>query len=78
MGQEREYWYEFEQVEILPRPFWVKARTAKEARAKRLSGGVPDFAGSPSDLKIIGRGRRVRDPNTIECIEARIEEVGEV
>ena len=73
-----ERWYEFEQVEVLPRLFWVKARTAAEAREKRFRSGVPDFAGNPSDLKIIGRGKLVRDADVIECIEARLAEVGEV
>lgn len=72
-----ERWYEFEQVEILPRPYWVKAYTAAEARRKRNQGGVPDFADNPSDLKIIGRGKLVRSADTIACIEDRIEEVGE-
>jgi hypothetical protein len=72
-GTER--WYQFEQVEILPRPYWVKAKTAAEARAKRNNEGVPDFAGFPSDLKIIGRGKLVTDPGTIECIEDRRQEL---
>lgn len=72
-----EHWYQFEQVEILPRPYWVKARTATEARKKRHRSGVPDLTGYPSDLKIIGRGKLVRDEDTIACIEMRIEEVGE-
>jgi hypothetical protein len=72
-----ERWYEFEQVETLPRPYWVKARTAAEARAKRNRSGVPDFAGNPSDLKIIGRGKLVRSTDIVACIEDRIKEVGE-
>lgn len=78
MSDETKRWYEFEQVEALPRPFWVRASSAAEARRIRHQGGVPGFAGNPSELKIVGRGRWVRDEDTIECIEARLAEVGEV
>ncbi len=69
-----ENWYAFEQVEVLPRAFWCKGKSA--ADAKRRAGrsgreGVPDYAGTPSDIRIIGRGRLVRDPDEIAAIEAR-------
>jgi len=74
-----ERWYEFEQVETLPRLFWCKGTSA--ADAKRRAGysgreGVPDYAGTPSNIRIIGRGRLVRDPDDIAAIEAREEELG--
>lgn len=73
-----ERWYEFTQVEVLERAFWVKAPSAAEAR--RLKGyagreGVPDYAGSPSSIRVVGRGRLIRDAYEIEMIESRAEEL---
>lgn len=75
-----EHWYEFWQVETLPRRFWCKGTSA--ADAKRRAGysgteGVPDYAGTPSNIRIVGRGRRVRDPDDISAIEAREEELSQ-
>ncbi len=60
-----EQWYEFEQIETFTRPFFVKARTAAEAK-KATEGvgvvGVPDLATQDMDIRIIGRGKLVREP----------------
>lgn len=73
-----ERWYEFTQVEVLPRAFWVKGTSA--ADAKRRAGysgreGVPDYAGVPNSIRIIGRGRLVRDPDEVAAIEDRAQEL---
>jgi hypothetical protein len=57
-------WYEFEQREVLVRPFWVRARSLKEAQRmvreskSGLDIGVPDYApDGADDIAIVGRGR---------------------
>jgi hypothetical protein len=73
-----ERWYRFTQVEVLPRAYWCKGTSA--ADAKRRAGysgqeGVPDYAGHPSSIRIVGRGELVRDQDEIACIESREREL---
>jgi hypothetical protein len=71
-------WYRFTQREILDRAFWIEAPTLKAAREQRRADpsgmeGVPDVGGSPSDIRIVGRG--VRETDT-ELVESRADELG--
>lgn len=50
-----ERWYQFEQIEVLPRPYWVRASSLAEARRIKDREGVPDVAGYPSDLRTVGK-----------------------
>jgi hypothetical protein len=57
-------WYEFDQVEVLVRPFYVQAPSLRAARRivsankSGLGCGVPDYApNGPSLIEVRGRGR---------------------
>lgn len=77
-----ERWYEFTQVEVLPRPFYVRARTLKEARQlvrEHPSGngiGVPDYAGHPDSILIRGRGRLAHQQDAQDLADEREEQGG--
>lgn len=79
MGEKEERWYRFDQVEVMVRPFWMKARTSAEARRKVRDGGpvtegVPDVApDGATDFRIQGRGRLEPDQELVEYRRAELE-----
>jgi hypothetical protein len=74
-----ERWYEFEQVEVMVRPIWIKASSLEEARSIKRSDpvgseGVPDIApDGPSNIYVRGRGRLAEDQ---EIADYRAQELG--